>query len=165
MTTRRSPADDRSMPLGSTLAWLVDAAAETPTPELFLATLGQRADRGWRAARRRRAHAGVAPPADRPTHLAVASREQRCGRGPRLRGRSAFGDCERMVQPGEPAGAGLQGLAGGPVHEDRCRADPGRAKARLGRAASVHARTRPKACARRRASRRRRSPRSPRAPR
>ena len=30
------------MQLSSTLAWLVDAAAETPTPELFLATLGQR---------------------------------------------------------------------------------------------------------------------------
>ncbi len=30
------------MQLGSTLAWLVDAAAQTPTPELFLATLGQR---------------------------------------------------------------------------------------------------------------------------
>src|SRR6202158_3830614 len=42
MTTRRTPADDRSMQLGSTLAWLVDAAAETPTPELFLATLSHR---------------------------------------------------------------------------------------------------------------------------
>ncbi len=30
------------MPLSATLAWLVDAAAVTPTPELFLATLGQR---------------------------------------------------------------------------------------------------------------------------
>ena len=30
------------MPLSATLAWLVDAAAATPTPELFLATLGQR---------------------------------------------------------------------------------------------------------------------------
>ena len=30
------------MQLASTLAWLVDAAAETPTPELFLANLGQR---------------------------------------------------------------------------------------------------------------------------
>ena len=30
------------MQLSSTLAWLVDAAAETPTPELFLANLGQR---------------------------------------------------------------------------------------------------------------------------
>src|SRR5260221_11635778 len=42
MPARRSPADDRSMPLSSTLAWLVDAAAETPTPELFLATLSRR---------------------------------------------------------------------------------------------------------------------------
>src|SRR5882757_5494561 len=42
MTTRRSPAHDPSMHLGSTLAWLVDAAAETHTPELFLATLGGR---------------------------------------------------------------------------------------------------------------------------
>ena len=30
------------MPLSATLAWLVDAAAQTPTPELFLATLGRR---------------------------------------------------------------------------------------------------------------------------
>jgi adenylate cyclase len=30
------------MQLSSTIAWLVDAAAQTPTPELFLATLGQR---------------------------------------------------------------------------------------------------------------------------
>ena len=30
------------MQLSSTLAWLVDAAAETPTSELFLANLGQR---------------------------------------------------------------------------------------------------------------------------
>ena len=42
MTIEARPADDRSMQLSSTLAWLVDAAAETPTPELFLATLGQR---------------------------------------------------------------------------------------------------------------------------
>ena len=42
MTTKRSPADDRSMQLASALAWLVDVAAETPVPELFLAGLGQR---------------------------------------------------------------------------------------------------------------------------
>src|SRR5580693_7956847 len=42
MTIEACPADDRSMPLSATLAWLVDAAAATPTPELFLATLGSR---------------------------------------------------------------------------------------------------------------------------
>src|ERR1700722_1024227 len=42
MTTRVGPADDRSMQLSSTLAWLVDAAAETPTSERFLANLGSR---------------------------------------------------------------------------------------------------------------------------
>jgi adenylate cyclase len=42
MTIEARPADDRSMPLSATLAWLVDAAAATPTPELFLATLGSR---------------------------------------------------------------------------------------------------------------------------
>jgi adenylate cyclase len=42
MTIEARPADDRSMPLSATLAWLVDAAAATPTPELFLASLGQR---------------------------------------------------------------------------------------------------------------------------
>jgi hypothetical protein len=30
------------MQLNSTLAWLVDEAAQTPTPELFLADLGRR---------------------------------------------------------------------------------------------------------------------------
>src|SRR6476646_1238307 len=30
------------MRLSATLAWLVDSAAETPAPEVFLATLGQR---------------------------------------------------------------------------------------------------------------------------
>ena len=42
VTIEARPADDRSMPLSATLAWLVDAAAATPTPELFLATLGSR---------------------------------------------------------------------------------------------------------------------------
>jgi adenylate cyclase len=42
MTIEARPADDRSMPLSATVAWLVDAAAATPTPELFLATLGSR---------------------------------------------------------------------------------------------------------------------------
>jgi adenylate cyclase len=42
MTIEARPADDRSMPLPATLAWLIDAAAATPTPELFLATLGSR---------------------------------------------------------------------------------------------------------------------------
>src|SRR5271163_3609428 len=42
MTIEARPADDRSMQLPSTLAWLVDSAAQTPTPELFLARLGER---------------------------------------------------------------------------------------------------------------------------
>src|SRR6202453_4793894 len=42
MAIEAHPADDRSMPLSATLAWLVDAAAQTPTPELFLARLGER---------------------------------------------------------------------------------------------------------------------------
>jgi adenylate cyclase len=42
MTIEARPADDRSMPLSATLAWLVDSAAQTPTPELFLASLGER---------------------------------------------------------------------------------------------------------------------------
>src|SRR6478752_6724223 len=42
MTIGARPADDRSMQLSSTLAWLVDSAAQAPTPELFLATLGER---------------------------------------------------------------------------------------------------------------------------
>jgi adenylate cyclase len=42
MAIEARPADDRSMPLSATLAWLVDAAAQTPTPELFLARLGER---------------------------------------------------------------------------------------------------------------------------
>src|SRR5271168_5172151 len=42
MAIEARPADDRSMPLSATLAWLVDSAAQTPTPELFLASLGER---------------------------------------------------------------------------------------------------------------------------
>src|ERR1700761_2069701 len=42
MTIDVRPADDRTMPLSATAAWLVDSAAQTPTPELFLASLGQR---------------------------------------------------------------------------------------------------------------------------
>jgi adenylate cyclase len=42
MTIEARPADDRSMQVTSTLAWLVDAAAATPTPEVFLARLGER---------------------------------------------------------------------------------------------------------------------------
>jgi adenylate cyclase len=42
MTTEASSADHRSMELPSTLSWLIDAAAQALTPELFLATLGQR---------------------------------------------------------------------------------------------------------------------------
>jgi adenylate cyclase len=42
MTAEPSPADDPSMQLNSTLAWLIDSAAQTPTPEVFLARLGQR---------------------------------------------------------------------------------------------------------------------------
>src|SRR5271166_2708259 len=42
MTKKRGPADDRSMPLSSTLAWLIDEAAETPAAEHFLANLCRR---------------------------------------------------------------------------------------------------------------------------
>src|SRR3984885_425705 len=42
MTSEARPADDRSMPLSATLPWLVDSAAATPTPEVFLARLGER---------------------------------------------------------------------------------------------------------------------------
>jgi class 3 adenylate cyclase len=42
MTTKAGSADHRPMELNSTLAWLIDSAAETPTPELFLASLGSR---------------------------------------------------------------------------------------------------------------------------
>jgi adenylate cyclase len=42
MTTKGGPADDQPMQLSSTLAWLVDAAAETPVSERFLANLGKR---------------------------------------------------------------------------------------------------------------------------
>src|SRR5271166_2805082 len=42
ITMKRGPADDRSMRLSSTLAWLIDSAAETPGADLFLAELGKR---------------------------------------------------------------------------------------------------------------------------
>ena len=42
MTAGGAHCKSLAMPLAPTLAWLLDAAAETPTPELFLANLGQR---------------------------------------------------------------------------------------------------------------------------
>src|SRR6185312_9558776 len=42
MTMERRQADDRPMQLSSTLSWLVDAAADAPSADRFLADLGAR---------------------------------------------------------------------------------------------------------------------------
>src|ERR1700685_2672283 len=116
MTRKQSPADDRSMQLSSPLAWLVDAAAEAPAPERFLADLGARliAD-------------GV-PLAGGPLALAAPH--------PLIAGRTWLwrADSGEVIEalgflpgglatsaganpPGEAGRRWLAGLAAGPVHE------------------------------------------------
>jgi adenylate cyclase len=118
MTTRRTPADDRSMQLGSTLAWLVDAAAETPTPELFLATLSHRLIEDGAPL------AGGALTLASP-HPLIARRTWlwRAESGEVIEALGFAGGVLPAAgaesQPGEAGRRWLEGLAGGPVHEDR----------------------------------------------
>ena len=157
MTIEARPADDRSMPLSATLAWLVDAAAATPTPELFLATLGQRLiEDGAPLAGGALTLASPHPLIARRTWLWRAdSNEVVEALG--IRGRSAFRDWERMVRPAT-AGAGLQGSRAAPCMKTLL----GLPRTARGSDGSDRARsppTRPTVCVRPRASRRRRSPR------
>jgi adenylate cyclase len=105
------------MPLGSTLAWLVDAAAETPTPELFLATLGGRLiEDGARLAGGALTLASPHPLIARRTWL------WRADSGEVIEALGFAGgalpEAGAESQPGEAGRRWLEGLAGGPVHED-----------------------------------------------
>jgi adenylate cyclase len=116
MTIEARPADDRSMPLSATLAWLVDAAAATPTPELFLATLGSRLiEDGAPLAGGALTWASPHPLIARRTWLWRAESNQVvealgfvAGAHSALGADGSAGDGRRW----------LAGLAGGPVHED-----------------------------------------------
>jgi adenylate cyclase len=116
MTIEARPADDRSMPLSATLAWLVDAAAATPTPELFLATLGSRLiEDGAPLSGGALTWASPHPLIARRTWLWRAESNQVvealgfvAGAHSALGADGSAGDGRRW----------LAGLAGGPVHED-----------------------------------------------
>jgi adenylate cyclase len=116
VTIEARPADDRSMPLSATLAWLVDAAAATPTPELFLATLGSRLiEDGAPLAGGALTWASPHPLIARRTWLWRADSNDVvealgfvAGAHSALGADGSAGDGRRW----------LAGLAGGPVHED-----------------------------------------------
>ena len=103
------------MQLSSTLAWLVDAAAETPTSELFLANLGQRLIEDGAPL------AGGALMLAAP-HPLVARRTWlwRAGSGEVIEalGFAAGGFSGADGPPAEAGQRWLAGLAAGPVHED-----------------------------------------------
>jgi adenylate cyclase len=117
MTTRVGPADDRSMQLSSTLAWLVDAAAETPTSERFLANLGSRLIKDGAPL------AGGALTLASP-HPLIARRTWlwRAGNGEVVEALGFVGGALSAAAadspPGESGRRWLAGLAAGPVHED-----------------------------------------------
>jgi adenylate cyclase len=105
------------MQLSSTLAWLVDAAAETATPELFLATLGPRLiEDGARLAGGALTLASPHPLIARRTWLWRAeSGEVIEALGFVAGAHSAAG---ADTPPGEAGRRWLAGLTAGPVHED-----------------------------------------------
>jgi len=104
------------MPLSATLAWLVDSAAAIPTPELFLATLGSRLiEDGAPLAGGALTLASPHPLIARRTWLWRAESNEVvealgfvAGAHSALGADGSAGDGRRW----------LEGLAGGPVHED-----------------------------------------------
>ena len=116
MTIEARPADDRSMPLSATLAWLVDAAAATPTPELFLATLGKRLiEDGTPLAGGALTLASPHPLIARRTWLWRAESNEV------VEALGFVAGAHSAIATDGSAGDGrrwLAGLAGGPVHED-----------------------------------------------
>jgi class 3 adenylate cyclase len=105
------------MELSSTLAWLVDAAAQTPTPEIFLATLGRRlTDDGAPLA-------GGALTLASP-HPLIARRAWlwRAESGEVVEALGFVAGTHSAMGTGSQSGEGgrrwLAGLAAGPVHED-----------------------------------------------
>src|SRR5271168_475530 len=123
MAIEARPADDRSMPLSATLAWLVDSAAQTPTPELFLASLGERLiEDGTPLAGGALTLASPHPLIARRTWLWRAESNEVvealgfvAGAHSALGADGSAGDGRRW----------LAGLAGGPVHEDLVGLIPG----------------------------------------
>src|SRR5271156_5027276 len=117
MTTKASRADDRAMQLTSTLAWLVDAAAETPTSERFLANLGSRLIKDGAPL------AGGALTLASP-HPLIARRTWlwRAGSDDVVEALGFVAGAHSRAGADSPSGeAGrrwLAGLAAGPVHED-----------------------------------------------
>jgi adenylate cyclase len=105
------------MPLSKTLAWLVDAAAETPTPELFLATLSHRLIEDGAPL------AGGALTLASP-HPLIARRTWlwRAESGEVIEALGFAGGALPAAaaesRPGEAGRRWLEGLARGPVHED-----------------------------------------------
>jgi adenylate cyclase len=123
MTIEARPADDRSMQVTSTLAWLVDAAAATPTPEVFLATLGNRliAD-GAPLAGGTLTLSSPHPLIARRTWLWRAESNQV------VEALGFVAGAHSAIATDGSAGDGrrwLAGLAGGPVHEDLVGLTPG----------------------------------------
>ena len=105
------------MPLAPTLAWLIDAAAGTPTPELFLASLGARLiEDGAPLAGGALTLASPHPLIARRTWLWRAeSREVIEALGFVAGAHAAAGAAASL---GEAGRRWLQGLAAGPVHEN-----------------------------------------------
>jgi adenylate cyclase len=105
------------MQLSSTLAWLVDAAAETPTSERFLANLGSRLIKDGAPL------AGGALTLASP-HPLIARRTWlwRAGNGEVVEALGFVGGALSAAAadspPGESGRRWLAGLAAGPVHED-----------------------------------------------
>src|SRR5271170_8103992 len=116
VTMKASRADDRAMQLTSTLAWLVDAAAETPTFERFLANLGSRLIKDGALL------SGGALTLASP-HPLIARRTWlwRAGNGEVVEALGFVAGAHSAMGADRSAGDGrrwLAGLAAGPVHED-----------------------------------------------
>lgn len=111
------------MQLSSTLAWLVDAAAETSTSERFLANLGQRLIKDGAPL------AGGALTLASP-HPLIARRTWlwRAGSGEVVEALGFVAGAHTAAgadsPPGEVGRRWLQGLAAGPVHEDALEPKP-----------------------------------------
>jgi adenylate cyclase len=105
------------MQLNSTLAWLIDTAAGTPTPELFLASLGSRlVEDGATLAGGALTLASPHPLIARRTWLWRAQSGEVIEALGFVAGAHSAGGA--AGPPGEAGRRWLQGLAPGPMHED-----------------------------------------------
>jgi adenylate cyclase len=124
MTMERRQADDRPMQLSSTLSWLVDAAADAPSADRFLADLGTRLiEDGVPLAGGSLTLAVPHPLIARRTWL------WRAESGEVMEALGFVPGGLGGAGPARPSGdAGqrwLAGLASGPVHQDAVRPGPG----------------------------------------